>query len=422
MELTLNARQEQRLSTQAMLSLGILQMGAQELQEYLERAVLENPTLEFPEPGTQWDRPTYAASQPEPAGERVDEVSLRQELRSQIHFSSLPPEIARETAWIIDALDRDGYLRLPETAGAPNAAQRSALALVQSLEPAGVGARSLAECLLIQLRRAGGDALAETIVREHLEDMARSHYHRIAQATGAGRDAVERACSAIRALDPRPGAAYDSAAADHVRADVHVIPGPDGPHAELSEHSVPRLLLRSDYAALRRRTDDAEVAAYLDDQLVRARVLVDALAQRRGTMQRCAALLVERQSEFFLRGPAGLRPFTMAEAADALGVHESTVSRLVKNKFLQCVWGVYPLSHFFSRAVGAPEEKTTAEAAKAQLRELIACEDGDKPYSDEALSALLRARGISISRRTAAKYRQSLGIPSAPGRRVLKKT
>lgn len=421
MELTLNARQEQRLSAQAMLSLGILQMGAQELQDYLEQAVLENPTLEFPEPDGQWNGTAWAAQRPEIAGERLDEVSLRQELRSQVHFSALSPDVARETAWIIDALDRDGYLRLPESAGEPNAAQRRALALVQSLEPAGVGARSLAECLLIQLRRAGGDALAETIVQNHLEDMAHSHYHHIAQATGASRDAVERACSVIRTLDPRPGAAYDTASAEDVRVDIAVVPGTDGLLAQLAPHSVPRLLLRADYAALRRRTDDADVAAYLDDQLSRARVLVDSLAHRRGTMERCAALLLERQRDFFTRGPENLRPFTMAEAADALGIHESTVSRLVKNKFLQCVWGVYPLSHFFSRAVGAPEGNLTGETVRSRLRELIEREDGEQPYSDEALRALLLTHGISVSRRTIAKYRQSMGIPSAPGRRVLKR-
>ena len=416
MQLTQTAVQKQKLSTQTVLSLGVLQMGTEELCAFVESAVLENPALEYPAGAA----PAAAAAGPEAVGDDLREITLQQELRSQVRFSALEPALARETAWVIDTLDRDGYLRLPEAAE-PDETLLSAIALVQSLEPAGVGARSLSECLSLQLRRSGGDELAERIVRDHLEDMAAGRLQRIAGILGAPREEIARACERIRSLEPRPGALYDAGEEPRLRADFVARKSPDGITVELSDQAVPSLVVRADYAALRKQTDDAAVAAYLDEHLTRARDLVDALVQRRNTMARLASLLAERQRDFFLSGPANLRPFLMTEAAQTLGVHVSTVSRIVKGKYIACAWGVYPLARLFSRPSGA-DGASSKSAVLERLRALIEGEDAAHPHSDETLAALLRGQGIDISRRTVAKYRSELGIPSAPGRRVLKKS
>ncbi len=447
MELRQSQKQTQMLTPQMAQSIQILQMDIQTLREYVEEVFQENPMLELPEQkegpdhgeepegrvetlaAGDWQNVYYHAQDAEGGqgdalsnlGCFVDEENdLKRYILSQFMGTELERDVMAGVEFLLDRLDPEGFLdeSLPELARGSGLSERTmerALIELQAADPAGVGARDLGECLRLQLeRRAGDHRLAAAIAENYLDHLAKNRYGAIGRALNAAEPEVREACALIRRLTPRPGAGF--AAREnlaYITPDV-VVTEVRG-HLELSANDamLPRLQLSPYYNELLRNTGDREVREYLAEKTNQAKWILRSIEQRRSTLLRCAQWIVERQGEFFYHGPGRLRAVTMGDAARELGIHESTVSRAVKDKYLQCDRGIYPLNYFFSRSLG--EGGTSTAAAKVLLRELV---EGEKsPLSDQRLSQEMTARGCPLSRRTVAKYREELGIPPAVGRK-----
>ena len=449
MELGLEVKQSQTLSPQMMQSMQILQMGSQELLEFIEETLQENPVLES-EPvekknedlallrkkldwlastdvQNSWYHRQDAAEGRDPldavAADPLEE-SLYYYLRSQLRFEELDGEVARLLDYLMQALNANGWLdEAPEDIsihlGADLKTVEKAIAVLQSLEPAGVGARDLRECLLLQLERRGEKGVARTIVESHLEAMSRDHYNQIARETGASRSEVQAACDLIRSLNPRPASGFsDRVHLPYLTPDLVVVSF--GDHFEIltNDSYLPALRMSGYYSKLYQETGDQQVREYLNGKLRQAKWIMYGVEQRRTTLMRCAQCIVDQQERFFRSGPGHLRPMVLSDVAAKLEIHESTVSRAVKDKYIQCAHGLYPLGYFFSREVGDKGGGATPERAKNLLRELIGGEDKRRPLSDQKLSQMMEEQGVEISRRTVAKYRDEMGIPSTAGRKT----
>lgn len=448
MELQLNQKQQQTLSPQMLQSIKVLQMGIQELREYVEEVLQENPMLELPEPEEkplelpnsagelEWlyatDRQNlyYHAQDAEGAhGDALsnigcfldDENSLSRYILSQFVGTCLEPEIMTAVEFLVARLDDSGYLEeemdeLIRASGLSPAVMSRALIELQAADPAGVGARDLSECLRLQLERRRGDhRIAIQIAQNHLEALAHRRYGAISRALNASERDVRDACELIRSLDPKPGAGF--AAPEnlvYITPDIVVTVYPDRFEVSASDSALPQLRFSAYYGRLLRETTEQEIRDYLTEKSRQAKWVVGSIQQRRDTLLQCAQWLVERQAAFFRLGAGHLVPLTMGDAAEALGVHESTVSRTVRDKYLQCSWGIYPLSWFFSRSLRG--DAVSPEMAKALLRKLV--EEECRSMSDQKLCEEMARRGCSISRRTVAKYRNELGIPNASGRKA----
>jgi len=255
-------------------------------------------------------------------------------------------------------------------------------------------------------------------VTARLERLARRQYRALAQELGVSRQEVLRAEAQIRALDPRPGAAFAPREEPvYLVPDLVVLQGERGLEVHLQESRLPGLRLSRFYCDMYRDDPDPEVRQYLDGKIRQAQWAIQAVEQRRATLLRCAQVLVRRQEAFFQSPGGSLTSLRLADVAAELSIHESTVSRAVREKYLQCARGVYPLSFFFPREVGAGEGQSAHEI-KNQLLQLIREEDKSRPCSDQKLCQLLAEAGYAVSRRTVAKYREELGVSSAVGRRA----
>lgn len=459
MELQLHQKQMQTLSPQMMQAMEILQMGTQELTEYIQEALQENPTLEGDETSQ------FSAPREEPEGEEMSllrrkldwledndcqnswyhrqeaqdeerteafdsvaqpaEETLFDHLRGQVQFEKLPRMVALAAGGIMASLNSCGYLdetvaELGERFGIEEAVAARALRLVQSLDPAGVGARNLSECLCLQLKRQGEPGLAVVIARQYLEEVSRDRYNLIAKETHSGREEVQEAIRRIRALNPKPGAGFGVRdTVRYVTPDLRVVREEDHFEVLSNDQYFPSLHVSSYYRQLHQETGDSQVKEYLNGKLRQAKWVVHSVDQRRSTLLSCAQCLVMRQAEFFKNGSGHLRPMTLRDVATELDIHESTVSRAVKDKYLQCDQGVFPLSYFFSRGLSSSdgEEGASADKAKAAIQEAIAGENRKKPLSDQKLMEVLAGKGVELSRRTVAKYREELGIASTNGRK-----
>lgn len=439
-------QQAQALSPQMIRSMHILQMGIHELEDHIQEVLQENPVLELSEPEglappseefrrkMEWltadDRQNSYYHIQDVDGEQGDplanvgcfadgETDLSRYILSQFMGIELEPRVMAAVEFLVRRLDPNGLLDedlcdLSRAAGMGREVMERALIELQAADPAGVGARSLAECLRLQIeRRAGDHRLSIEIAEKYLGELAHNHFHLISRELNAPEREVRTACALIRSLDPRPGvgfAARENLA--YITPDVEVTVTADHFSISTNESFLPRLTVSAYYCGLLKETEDREVREYLSSKLEQARQVVSYIDQRRTTLLRLTEWIVQKQADFFHLGRDHLRPLTMADAAQALEVHNSTISRTVKDKYLQCSWGVYPMSWFFSRPVGTKE--ISGEAAKAQLRTLI--EEEDRPLSDQKLCEELARRGYAISRRTVAKYREELGIPNATGR------
>lgn len=458
MELSMSMKQTQTLSPQMMQSMEILQMGSQELLEYIQDQVQENPVLEMEEKygkgddtavlqrKLEWLESTDAQNryyhQQDTEDDEKDPISNygtvdeREEnlylyVLSQLEVMDLEPELLPVGRFLVESLNQNGWLDesvedLAEELGKPVEEVEKALAAVQSLEPAGVGARNLSECLVLQLQRRHEDSeLAIRIARDYLDPLSKSRYGLIAKSLGVCQEEVRTACDLIRTLNPRPGGGF--AAREnlvYINPDLFVVNFPD--HFELltNDYFFPDLNISGYYCRMLKSTEDNEVKDYLMGKVRQAKWVVHSIEQRRSTLLRCAECILELQEELFRRGPGHLKPMCLADIAQKVGVHESTVSRTVRDKYLQCASGVYPLSYFFSRSLGAPaarpgteENASSPDFAKALLKKLIGGEDKHKPLSDQKLCERMAREGCELSRRTVAKYRDELGIPSTTGRK-----
>lgn len=446
MDMYLIQRQTQTVSPQLAQTMKLLQMNAMELKEYLENISMENPVVELEMPKNtgdddflnelQWmlgkNRESVVWEENDTDSERQDmlsqiavqyreEESLAFFLRCQLTGLRLPPETERAARWIIANLDENGwFVRTPDDPF-DRGIEAEALRAVQSLEPAGVGARDLRECLLLQMERQPGDhKLAAAIVSDHLEDIAKSHFNRIARHMGVSQEKVRWACGQIAALNPKPARDFDLPRSEgYIYPDIIIARDGEKLSIHLMEQDIPVLHLNRFYCDMLKEQKDADTSSFLQEKVRQARWLRQSISQRRNTILRCVEVIIDIQRSFFLAG-GELVPMTLRDVAERADVHESTVSRAVRGKYLQCSYGLFPLSHFFPRSLPEDTDATvTVDTVKERLAGLISEENKRKPLSDQQLCELLIGNGMTISRRTVAKYRTELGIPPATGRREL---
>jgi RNA polymerase sigma-54 factor len=361
--------------------------------------------------------------------------SLRDHLGQQLAGMQCTRRDRALVQTLIDALDDDGILDstleeivalLPGELAIEPEELSTALKLLQSFDPAGVGARDLRECLLLQLDRGDATAghapevvrAARAIVDAHLEALAAKDFAKLRRAIRCEDEVLRAAQALIRRLDPRPGAAFGGSQAGYVVPDVIVRRGRGGWVASLNPDAMPRLRINDLYAGILRKNRGGNTG--LSGQLQEARWLIKNVQQRFETILRVAQAIVERQRAFFSHGAVAMRPLVLREIADALGLHESTVSRVTSQKYMLTPFGVLELKYFFGSHVATDSGGSASSTAiRAVMKELFAAENPAQPLSDGHVAELLGAQGFVVARRTVAKYRESLRIPPVAQRRSL---
>ena len=354
-------------------------------------------------------------------------VTLGQHLREQLSVTVMTEAVRDAAESIIGNLDEDGYLSasLEEISQAGEHSTEdveAALRRVQSLDPAGIAARNLRECLLLQIESVNGQGgVAWQIVSNHLRLLETRQYKELAKVMGRPMDHIETALSMIQHLNPRPGQRYSGPGARVVEPDVYFIKDADDYIIQMNDEEVPQLRLNSQYKRMLDRDNGAtkEVREYVRERYTSAIQLMKNIEQRKQTIMKVCQAIVRRQMDFLNDGIDELKPMMIKEVAEEVGVHPSTVSRAVANKYVHTPQGVYELRYFFSEAVQGPSGAgTPLLILKRRVKKMIDEEDKNKPFTDEQITAILQREGIDVTRRTVAKYREDMKIPSTHQRRL----
>jgi RNA polymerase sigma-54 factor len=445
----LRLKQQLTLTPRLQQSVKLLQLSAIECVQELHQACAQNPFLEevteAPETHTQEEGATdsttsdeldFSGSSGAAGGDDTPDwtewtaspSTLRDSLREQLLLLGLTERDYALANLIVDALDDDGFLRQPlaELAtmvpGLAPGELETALRIVQTLEPSGIAARNVSECLALQLHALDHDTpgrtLAINIVQNHLELMAARDHERLRDAASCTENELRVAIELIRSLDPRPGSKVGSFEPRAIVPDVIVRKEKKRWVVTINSAIYPRIRVNQQYADHFRQAREGETAL-LAQHLQEARWLVRNLEQRFLTIQRVAEAVVARQRNFFEYGDLAMRPLTLREIADELGLHESTVSRATSHKYMATPRGVIAFKRFFSRQLATTSGGScSATAIRALLREFIAAEDRSNPLSDVQLTELLADRGVKVARRTVTKYRRSMQLPAVDFRRA----
>ena len=457
MDLKLQVKQTQTLSQRMIQSAEILQMTSQELNTYINELALENPVIDIVEPPTaqeqresieqqEWlnsfNEENYYLYQRQNNDDDYDFKSswnintddgetLQDYLWSQLITENFTDQETEIIKFMLECLDNKGYLEesietIASYFGTDTELVEDLLSDLQALDPSGVCARSLEECLKLQLERRNMlTPVLESIIDNCLEMVAKNQIPAIARKLRLSPAETAGYCQIIKSLNPKPGVSFSSR--DQLRyiiPDVTIVKFKDHFDILLNESMYPTIELNSYYRQMNQNPESSELKEYLGNKIRQAEWVKQCVTQRGKTLMQVSRAILEHQEEFFTFGPAHLSPLRLADIAQELDIHESTVSRAVSKKYLQCSWGVYPMNFFFSRSVAVQESSSesgtqsmTAADIKRVLREIIEEENKKKPYSDRLLGEKLAERGISISRRTVAKYREDEGIADASGRK-----
>lgn len=468
-------RMEQRLTPQLIQSMAILQKPVADLEAHINDALESNAALEVAEPQRaersdhnnghdrqasvgegsfarldrftrdfgldSGERPPYPARRATFDGDRDAKmgalantsgraISLQEHLIDQWHLLDLEDDVRRAGEAVINHLDQDGYLRTNfETISdstrppIPVESLKKALAEVHRLEPVGVGARDVVECLVMQLDAQPGDnGIERTLVERHLHDITHNRLPAVAKATGYSIGEINEALKAMRStLCLHPGYLVGDRSVPPIRPDVIVNYSDTGAGLDihLSRGNVPDLCIRDDVAAMAKsKANGKETRDFARKQIEAATALIDAVSFRKSRLLEVSRAIVEKQREFFDIGPEGLKVFRMSDLAVELGCDPSTISRTVADKYMQTPRGIFPLRYFFTGGTETDEGESMGwDRVKVRVAELVEAENHKAPLNDDQIAALLKKEGIEISRRTVAKYRQQLNIPNARQRR-----
>ena len=457
MEFGLKQELQQKLvmTPQLRQAIAILQLSSLELTEMVENQLLENPVLELAESGegkgvgeeqdetaattsvetymdwaAYFDGPADQEYVPVEKGQRAtfeavvhNTTLLRDHLDFQLHLAVMDDRLHRIGHYLIGCLDDNGYLQvdISEAAseiGEDRATLEMVLTIIQTFDPSGVGARCLKECLAIQARQKNvTDELILGVIEHHLDDVAAGRLKVIAEKLGRTPADVQQAVDYIRTLNPRPGCTFGGGQSLYVIPDITVLRVDQSYVIVINDNDTPRLTINPYYRQVVKEAD-SEARKYVEDRIQAAVWLIRSIEQRRRTLYNIMDALIMLQPDFFEFGPNYLRPLTMKRVADHIGVHESTVSRATAGKYVETPHGVFSLRAFFSAAVqSASGADVAASRIKRELKELISGEDVAAPYSDQALTDIFARRGVNLSRRTVAKYREELGIASSAKRK-----
>jgi RNA polymerase sigma-54 factor len=456
----------------------LLQLSKLELQEVLNQELLENPLLEESaeeakqeeaeaeaQEKTQTEEEAKAAEPaPEKEKDSFDEIdydayfqdyieygynprmgeeheefpientltrppNLTDHLAWQLGMSDASPTVKEVGAFIIGNIDEDGYLRATgeeiAAAGPYDPADvDKAIAAIQSLDPIGVGARDLRECLLLQLEFLEVDnPMVESIVRDHWDLFMQRHFVQISKALGVDMKTLEGVVEIIKHLDPKPGRKYSNERAIYVEPDVYIQKVGDDYIIVLNEDGMPKLRINGSYRNMLNSMDsksDGETVNYIKDKIRSAVWLIKSLDQRQRTIYKVAESIVKHQREFLEKGIDYLRPLVLRDVADDIQMHESTVSRVVSNKYMHTPRGLFLMKYFFHSGIDSDTgEDISSLTVKKKIQGFIDGEDPRKPLSDSKIMKILNDEGINIARRTVAKYRDELNIPSSTDRKQI---
>jgi len=466
--LELKLGQRLALTPQLQQAIRLLQLSSMDLRQEMQEALEQNPlleeaddyvedrdetdaeqrhddsdgdavyTTETGDDGAEGAEPLYAhAQQRSQDGAEFDidqrnsaPLSLKDHLREQMGLTPFSPTDQEIAVAIIDAINDDGYLgcdleeiKQSIEVEADDDEIAAVLHQIQNYDPAGVGARSLQECLRVQLQQLAPATeardLAIRIVDEHLELLGSRDLVRIRKRTGSTDAEVRAAVDLIQTLNPRPGTAIASSAPDYVIPDIVVTQDHNGWRVELNPEALPRIRVNERYSHIA-NDKHATDHQYIQNQLQEARWLVKSLENRNETLLRVAREVVKRQRDFLELGETAMKPMVLHDISDSLDLHESTISRATTNKYMLTPRGVFELKYFFSTGLSTSSgDMTSATAIQWRIRKLVNEEPANKPYSDSKLTQLLNQEGINVARRTVAKYREALNIPSSSQRKTL---
>ncbi len=457
-DLTIEQSQKLTMTPELIQAIQILQFNSQELETFVQDELMQNPVLEYD--STAEDRREQEVSKSESMDKKeaeeadfdlrekvkeaeYDDISYRQwehrkendeptfeqfvskeetledYLLLQLTFSKLKGNDMKIGRYMVESIDENGYLtvelsQVAKTFKVSEAHVEKILDVIQTFEPAGVGARTLEECLIIQLASKGLlEDSVEYIILHHLTDIGENKLSKVSKETGLTVAQVQMITDLIRTLEPKPGRRFSSGeSVKYVVPDV-IVEKVDGEYQIVTnETTIPRLMVSSYYMSLAKRaTEDAELSKYLNEKYNSALWLIKSIEQRRQTIYNVVAAVVEHQKEFLDKGPKYLKTLTLKQVAEALNIHESTVSRSINGKYMQTPRGVFEIKYFFSSGVtGGSGEGMSSNSIKTFIKEIVESEDPKKPYSDQEMVEILSRKGIEISRRTVAKYREGMNI------------
>ncbi len=450
--LKLELQQKLVMTPQLRQAIAILQLSSLELAEMVEQELLENPVLELEE------KPSVEVSEEEARDEQLKKYfdwaeyfndgtdtgysapvaedrppfsafvaagsTLQDHLEFQLHLAVLDDAARHIGRYLIGCIDDNGYLCGSVTEAADNlkvaaATVEEVLRLIQTFDPAGVGARDLRECLTIQVEhRAITDGLVVAIIDKYLDEVAAGHYKNIADKLGCTPHDVQQAVDLIRTLDPKPGRAF--AGGDqpcYIVPDVSIERVSGNYVIIINDSNVPHLTINPHYRRIVRDAD-GEAKKFVEGRINAAVWLLKSIEQRRRTLYNVVSTIIDLQRDFFDHGPKNLRPLTMKRVADQLGIHESTVSRAIANKYAETPHGLLSLRAFFSAGLQSMDGASlSAATVKRLIKDMTTEEDPAHPLSDQTIAESLAGRGITVSRRTVAKYREELGIQSSARRK-----
>lgn len=456
-DLTIEQSQKLVMTPELIQAIQILQFNTQELDAFVQEQLLVNPVLEQDQNGpanseTQtsekdqekldwkefirngsYDDISYRGYRDKDE-ERPDsferyvtnEVTLPEHLMFQYQFATVDKGCRRVGKYIIESLDENGYMtstveEISRATGVREEKVGEALDIIHGFDPAGVGARDLGECLRLQLAaRKELTPQMDDIITHHLEDIANNRLSAVAKDTGMTVLQVQEAADVIRTLEPKPGRQFASQMeTKYVIPDVIVEKIDNDYVVIINESSTPHLTISSYYKGLLGKAEkDQQLSDYLSERVSSANWLIKSIEQRKQTIYNVVSAVVKYQRDFFDLGSKHLKTLTLKDIAEELGIHESTVSRSISGKYLQCPRGVFEIKYFFSAGVSDEVgEGVSSNSIKEFIKEIVEGEDRHKPYSDQAMVSILKDKGFNISRRTVAKYRDELGILSSSKRK-----
>ncbi|MFP5518686.1 MAG: RNA polymerase factor sigma-54 [Bdellovibrionia bacterium] len=347
-------------------------------------------------------------------------TSLHDHLAWQVKMNGFSEEEEIAAEVLISAIDEDGYLKVPMAdlaaeEGVDVELLEDTLTLIHEFDPPGVGARDLKECLLIQAKHLEEDTNdIVNLINNHLKDLEKKNYDAIAKAMNKDLEDVVEMCKIIYGMDPKPGRAYMPNDTHYVSPDVYVYKVGDDFVVSLNEDGLPRLKISNFYKNMLKssKSDGDKTQDYIQDKLRSAVWLIKSIHQRQRTIYKVTESIVKQQREFFEKGTAFMKPMVLRDVANDIGMHESTVSRVTTGKYVHTPQGIYELKYFFNSGINSSDggDALASESVKLKIRDLVAKEDPKNPLSDQKLVELLKAEGISIARRTVAKYRDILKI------------
>lgn len=452
MNLQLIQTQKLVMTPELKQAIEMLQYSQLELNDFIQEELMTNPVIEMDLPDLPADKKeaaqeydwksiavsmrddhekqrvlTQASKDDETVFESTvsDQDSLLDHLLVQLQFTDVKAAEREIATYIIENIDDNGYLDLtPEEVTSKFQVDvevfNRLLIIIQGFEPVGVAARNLQECLKLQiLADENAHILALAIVERHLKDLAENKIALIAKALNAHLEDVQRATDYIKTLEPKPGRKFaGNTEIRYIVPDVAVQKQKDGYQIIINDSTAPKLHISNFYQSVLQSNEESTASEYISKKLNSALRLIKSIEQRRNTIFKVVTAIVDEQKEFFDRGPLYLKTLTLKEIADLVGVHESTVSRAVSGKYLQCVHGLFEIKYFFQSGVSSEMgEGISAETVKKIIKEQIDKEDQKKPVSDQHLADVLNELGIKISRRTVAKYRDELLIPATSKRK-----